>query len=184
MNGPKRMTAADDVLWGLRQAGRRLERYVEDFIEHIEFILFIPLLLEGISSPQLTPPWETSTYRPNGSDHLHNSKHPLLLRSFASVLSPDSPSVAHSSARSSRARSSARSSRVPTRCHSFPKENVWGGGICPWQKRLRPRRFRHGLLSPRTRHGRPSSLRRPGGLPCLHPGPDSNAPFSFNFIQI
>ncbi len=27
------MTAAEDKLWGLRQAGRKLERYVEDFLE-------------------------------------------------------------------------------------------------------------------------------------------------------
>ncbi len=27
------MTSAEDELWGLRQAGRRLERYVEDFLE-------------------------------------------------------------------------------------------------------------------------------------------------------
>ncbi len=44
MNGPlrRRMHVAEDKLWGLRQACRRLEQYVEDFIELIELILFHP----------------------------------------------------------------------------------------------------------------------------------------------
>ncbi len=84
MNGTlrRRMHAAEDKLWGLPQAGRRLERYVEDLIELIELILFHP-------EPR------TSTYRTNGSDCLPNSKRPLILRSAASQ--GKSPSVAHSS---------------------------------------------------------------------------------------
>ncbi len=73
MNGTlcRRMHAAEDKLWGLPQAGRRLERYVEDLIELIELILFHP-------APR------SSTYRTNGSDCLPNSKRPLILRSSAS----------------------------------------------------------------------------------------------------
>ncbi len=67
----RRMHAAEDKLWGLPQAGRRLERYVEDLIELIELILFHP-------APR------SSTYRTNGSDCLPNSKRPLILRSSAS----------------------------------------------------------------------------------------------------
>ncbi len=86
MNGPlcRRMTASEGALWGLWQVGRRLELYVEDFIERIELILFHPAL-------------RTYTYLTNGSDRLPNSKRPIILRSSNSVLSPESPSAAHSS---------------------------------------------------------------------------------------
>ncbi len=78
------MTASEGALWGLWQVGRRLELYVEDFIERIELILFHPAL-------------RTYTYLTNGSDRLPNSKRPIILRSSNSVLSPESPSAAHSS---------------------------------------------------------------------------------------
>ncbi len=71
---------AEDALWGLRQAGRRLERYVEDFIKQIDFALAHLLL-------------RTSTYRPNGSDRLLKPKTPLNLRSSTCVLSPVPPSA-------------------------------------------------------------------------------------------
>ncbi len=61
----------------------------------------------------------------------------------------------------------------PPRLHSFPPPTV---KICPWPRLLRPRRIRHGLPSPWTLHGHPSSLHCPGGLPCLHPGPASRVP--------
>ncbi len=80
MDGPKRRTA-EDALWGLRQAGWRLERYVEDFIEHIDFALAHLLL-------------RTSTFRPNGSDRLPKRKTPLILRSSTCVLSLVPPSAA------------------------------------------------------------------------------------------
>ncbi len=38
----RRMTVSEDALWGLRQAGRRLERYVEEFLEQIDLVLFPP----------------------------------------------------------------------------------------------------------------------------------------------
>ncbi len=69
MDGPTKGMIAEDALWGLRQAGRRLERYVEDFIEQIDFALAHLLL-------------RTSTYRPNGSDRLPKPKTP-----------PDSPEL-------------------------------------------------------------------------------------------
>ncbi len=73
MNGTlrRRMHVAEEKLWGLPQAGQRLERYVEDLIELIELILFHP-------APR------SSTYRTNRSDCLPNSKRPLILRSSAS----------------------------------------------------------------------------------------------------
>ncbi len=38
----RRMTVSEDALWDLRQAGRRLERYVEEFLEQIDLVLFPP----------------------------------------------------------------------------------------------------------------------------------------------
>ncbi len=80
----RRMTKTEDALWGLRQAGRRLERYVEDFLEHIDSILY-----------HLTP--RTSTYCPNGSDHLPKPKHPLILRSSTCILSGGLPAAVRGS---------------------------------------------------------------------------------------
>ncbi len=83
----------EDALWGLRQAGRRLERYVEDFIELIELILSLPLLLENAGSPQLTPCREPPHTAPMARRACPNPNTPCSI----SVLSPESPSAAHSS---------------------------------------------------------------------------------------
>ncbi len=90
------MTVAEDALWGLRQDGRWLERYVEDFLEQIDLDIFpsAPARRRRIS-PAHPRPW-TSTYRPNCSDRLPNSQHPLILQSSTCVFSPVPPTAAHS----------------------------------------------------------------------------------------
>ncbi len=57
---------------GLRQAGRRLEQYVEDFLEQIDLLLFPPAPARKGWVSSVHPRPRTSTYRPNGSSPCPN----------------------------------------------------------------------------------------------------------------
>ncbi len=60
----RRMTVAEDALWGLQEAGRRLEWYVEDFLEQIDLAPFPPAPARKYWISPAHPRPRTSTYCP------------------------------------------------------------------------------------------------------------------------
>ncbi|RXN02937.1 proline-rich receptor kinase PERK2 [Labeo rohita] len=76
------MSRAETALRELRQGGRGLERYVEEFIE---------LSHQTQRNVLACPKPRTSTYRVNGLNHQPSPKSPVIFQSSTAVLSPMRP---------------------------------------------------------------------------------------------
>ncbi|XP_058604626.1 uncharacterized protein LOC131522837 [Onychostoma macrolepis] len=112
------MLTAEDQLWGLRQAGRKLERYVDEFIELVpllnwpdaslgacfqlgldsETIRFVEKEVQSrcpvsAETRHITPAHHTSTYHSNSPNHLTSPNHLHPIYSSMVFLSP-APSAA------------------------------------------------------------------------------------------
>ncbi len=171
---------AEDTLWGLRQAGRRLERYVEDFIEQIDFALAHLLL-------------RTSTYRPNGSDRLPKPKPPPWFSGAPPASSAPCRCLQRNGVRDSRGNPSRRSqpmqdsrrSRLTEACHSRGTQGhrLWRSSAQdPWGDpghRSRPKQAHRRLVWQARRRQPQSQCCQIGwtiSRPKAHKNPPKNRP--------